>query len=126
MIPFDEWHATNQLETRRLARDPDVVPLHIRVMFAAEGWANLIGHAEFAAGGLAMVLQTSNPQTGEIHIPSRSQVGTAIRRAIEMGLIDARSSIRCLMPNPERFAKTGGHGGKTCGHHGIGKRRRRA
>ena len=118
-IPFEEWHATNQVESRRLARDPEVKPLHLRVMFAAEGWANLIGHAEFAQGGLALVLQVSNPQTGEIHIPSRQQVRTAIDRAVEMGLIDQASDLRCLVPNRERFAKSGGHGGSTCRHHRI-------
>lgn len=125
MSPFEEWNANNQHESRRLARDPEVKPLHLRVMFAAEGWANLIGHAEFSHGGLALVLQSTDPQTGEIHIPSRSQVGAAIRRAIEMRLIEDGSTIRCLMPNVNRFHKSGGRGGKTCQHHGIDGRKRR-
>lgn len=119
MIPFEDWFARNQQEARRLARDPDVKPLYVRVMFAAEGWANLIGHAEFAVGGLALILQSSNPRTGEIHIPSRQQVSNEIKRAIDMGLIDETSSIRCLVPNRELFSKSGGHGGKACRHHGI-------
>ena len=119
MIPFEEFYASNQQEARRLARDPDVKPLYIRVMFAAQGWANLIGHAEFALGGLAGVLQSSNPKTGEIHIPSRQQVTNEIKRAVDMGLIDELSSIRCLVPNRELFAKSGGKGGKTCRHHRI-------
>ncbi|GAA1977567.1 hypothetical protein GCM10009798_43490 [Nocardioides panacihumi] len=119
MIPFEEFYASNQLEAQRLARDPNVKPLYVRVMFAAQGWANLIGHAEFALGGLAGVLTSSNPRTGEIHIPSRQQVTNEIRRAVDMGLIDEMSSVRCLVPNQELYAKVGGKGGRTCRHHRI-------
>ena len=82
MIPFDEWAAINQVEARRRARDPEIKPLWHRVEFAMIGWANLIGHAEFAPGGLAIVLQTSNPKTGALSIPSRQQV--ANRRLVPL------------------------------------------
>lgn len=123
-IPFEEWGAIDQHSARRLARDPEVKPLYLRVVFAAMGWSNLIGHAEFAQGGLALVLQSADPQTGEIAIPSRSQVNAAIKRAKAMNLIHEQSDFRCLV-TPVWWEKSGGRGGKTCSHHGIRSRSRR-
>jgi hypothetical protein len=123
-IPFEQFVSIDQHYARLLARDPDVKPLYLRVMFAAIGWSNLIGHAEFAAGGLATILQSSDPRTGELSIPNRSQTNAAIRRAEAMNLISAGSSRYCLLA-PTWWAKSGGNGGKTCNHHGIYSRRRR-
>ena len=123
-ITFEEWGSVDQHAARRLARDPDVKPLAMRVMFAAVGWSNLIGHAEFASGGLALVLQNADPKTGEISIPSRNQVNAAIRRAEQMGLVGDESSRFCLLA-PTWWEKSGGTGGKTCNHHGIKRRHRR-
>lgn len=123
-ISFDEWGSVDQHYARLLARDPDVKPLAMRVMFAALGWSNLIGHAEFAAGGLAMVLQSSDPRTGELSIPSRGQVNTAIRRAEEMGLVAAGSCRQCLL-SPVWWEKSGGRGGKSCTFHGVYSRSQR-
>lgn len=123
-VPFDEWGAVDQHSARRLARDPEVKPLYLRVVFAAVGWSNLIGHAEFAIGGLALVLQSANPVTGEISIPSRSQVNTAIKRAKDMKLIHEESDYRCLV-SPTWWEKAGGKGGKTCAHHRIRARSKR-
>lgn len=117
-ISFDQWGSVDQHYARLLARDPDVKPLALRVMFAALGWSNLIGHAEFAQGGLAMVLQSSDPRTGELSIPSRGQVNTAIRRAEAMGLVAAESSRQCLL-TPAWWEKSGGRGGKSCTFHNI-------
>lgn len=123
-IKFEEWGAIDQHTARRFARDPEVKPLYLRVMFAGIGWSNLIGHAEFAQGGLAMVLQSADPTTGEISIPSRSQVNAAIRRAKEMGLVHDSSDFRCLVTEAW-WEKAGGKGGKTCAHHRIRSRSRR-
>ncbi len=114
----------DQHSARRMARDPEVKPLHFRVMFAAVGWSNLIGHAEFAPGGLGMVLQSANPRTGEMSMPDRNQVNAAIRRAKVMGLIAEDSTFRCLV-TAVWWEKAGGRGGKTCSHHGIGTKRER-
>ncbi|MER6973569.1 hypothetical protein ABT304_21070 [Nocardioides sp. NPDC000445] len=108
-----------------MARDPELKPLKFRVMFAAEGWANLIGHAEFAPGGLGLVLQSANPRTGELRIPSKTTIAHAIKEAIDLGLIGKESTARCLVADPEKFAKSGGHGGKTCRTHGLNARPRR-
>lgn len=123
-ISFEEWGGVDQHKARLLARDPDVKPLAVRVMFASIGWSNLIGHAEFAASGLAIVLQTSNPRTGEIAIPSRGQVNTAIRRAEEMGIVRRGSSRHCLLA-PDWWEKAGGTGGKSCVFHGLYPRTQR-
>ena len=123
-IAFDEWGAVDQHTARRFARDPEVKPLYLRVMFAGMGWSNLIGHAEFAMGGLAMVLQSADPTTGEMSMPSRSQVNAAIKRAKEMGLVHESSDFRCLVTEAW-WEKAGGKGGKTCAHHGIRSRSRR-
>ena len=115
---FEAYGAVDQLAARRLARDPDTGPLLLRVMFAAIGWSNLIGHAEFASGGLAMVLQSSDPQTGEMSMPNRGQVNTAIRRAEASGLVADGSSRFCLV-TADWWEKAGGKGGRSCGHHNI-------
>lgn len=124
-ISFTEWGGVDQHAARRLARDPELKPLHYRVMFAALGWSNLIGHAEFAPGGLAMVLQSSDPRTGALKVPSSQQVTNAIRRARDLGLVGEKSSYFCLVA-PEWWEKAGGHGGKTCGYHRIRGTRRPA
>jgi len=123
-ISFEEWGGVDQQQARHMARDPDVKPLYLRVMFAAIGWSNLIGHAEFAASGLALVLQSSDPRTGEISIPCRRQVNAAIDRARDMGLVSEGSSRFCLLA-PSWWEKAGGTGGKSCTHHGIQPRSRR-
>lgn len=123
-INFEQWGAVDQLEARRMARDPDLKPMAYRVMFAAIGWANLIGHAEFAGGGLAVVLQKSNPRTGEMSIPGQQHVSNVIREARARGLVGDGSNVRCLVV-PDWFEKAGGTGGRTCSEHGIRPPRRR-
>jgi len=125
VIPFEEWAAINQVEARRRARDPELKPLHYRVEYAAMGWANLIGHAEFAPGALAWILQSHNPKTGELSVPSASRVSNAIAEAKERGLVEKTSTALCLVAPMEWLAKQGGRGGRTCRHHGINSRRSR-
>lgn len=124
-ITFTEWGGVDQHALRRMARDPEVKPLHFRIQYAAMGWSNLIGHAEFAPGGLAMILQSSDPRTGEMSMPGRQQIANAIRRARDMQLVGDGSNYRCLVA-PDWWEKAGGHGGKTCGYHGIRGIRRSA
>lgn len=118
---FDQYGAVDQVHARQMARDPDVKPLYLRVMFAAIGWSNLIGHAEFAQSGLAVVLQTNDPRTGELSIPSARQVNAAIERAREMTLVSDTSSRFCLVA-PPWWHKAGGKGGRSCTYHGIKSR----
>lgn len=123
-VSFTEWGSVDQVHARQMARDPDVKPLWLRVMFASMGWSNLIGHAEFARSGLAVVLQSNDPQTGVLSIPSDSQVDTAIRTAKTKGLVDPDSTRRCLVA-PEWWDKAGGKGTRTCAEHAIYPRRDR-
>ncbi len=117
-ITFDEWGTVDQLAVRRMALDSDIKPLRDRVMFAALGWSNLIGHAEFDPAGLCHALQTANPRTGELSIPGRRQVSNVIREAVEQGYLGRGSSIECLIA-PPWWQKSGGTGGKSCGYHRI-------
>ncbi len=123
-IPFDEWGGVDQLEARRMARGPETGPMSLRIMFAAIGWSNLIGHAEFAPGGLAMVLQTSDPQRGGLTIPTERGVNKALHEAADRGLILPDSNVRCLVA-PNWWVKAGGTGGRTCVEHRIRPARRR-
>lgn len=117
-ISFDEWGGVDQYAARRMALDSEIKPLRIRVMFAAIGWSNLIGHAEFDPAGLCHALQTADPKTGELHIPGRKQVSNAIREARDLGLVGAGSTVECLVA-PPWWHKSGGRGGKTCAFHRI-------
>lgn len=126
MIEFDEWAAINQREAQRRARDAQLKPLHYRVEYAAMGWANLIGHAEFAPGALAVILQSHDPRTGAWSIPSASRVANAIKVAKAMGLIDHTSTANCLVARRDWLQKGGGSGGKSCKVHGIKAPRRKS
>jgi hypothetical protein len=123
-IPFDEWGGVDQLEARRMARDFETGSMSLRIMFAAIGWSNLIGHAEFASGGLPTVLQTSDPQKGGLSIPTERGVNKALAEAAARGLISTESNVRCLVA-PHWWVKAGGTGGRTCAEHRIRSPRRR-
>lgn len=123
-ISFEEWVGVNQAMARGMSRDPEVTPMRLRVMFAALGWANLIGHAEFDPAGLCQLLMRQDPKTGELSIPSGNSVDNVIKEARDMGLIGEGSSRRCLVA-PDWWEKAGGKGGKTCSHHRINTRSHR-
>lgn len=122
-VNYEAWVAIDQTAAKRMARDPEIAPLWLRIMFAAIGWSNLIGHTNFAHGGLALVLQSSDPKTGELKIPSASQVANEIRTAKDKGLIGRTSDSTCLVA-PDWWLKAGGTGGKSCQHHSIRAPRR--
>lgn len=122
MIPFDNWGGVDQDALRRLALDPMTRPLVYRLMFAAMGWSNKIGHAEFGRGELVRHMQVVT-STGELVTVSASTLSNELATARARGLIGEGSTARCLV-TPEWFAKTGGRGGTACKHHGITARRR--
>src|SRR4051794_14047638 len=95
-IPFENWGAVNQDEAQRLARNADLAPLALRLFFAAVGWANRTGHAEFASGDLADILGSHSP-CGAWRPLSRQQVSSVIARARDLGLLHPHSKARCLM-----------------------------
>jgi hypothetical protein len=123
-ISFEEFGSVDQHFARGMARDSEITPMRLRVMFAALGWSNLIGHAEFDPAGLCQVLMKQDPRTGELSIPSGNHVTNVIKEARDMGLIGKGSSMRCLVA-PAWWQKAGGKGGKTCNHHKINTQRHR-
>lgn len=106
------WGAVSQVEYRRLARDSR--HLHVyRVHFAALGWANLIGHAEFGQDELRGLLAD---EAGRLPAPSR--VSQAVKGAKDLGLIAGESRARCLVL-PHVLFQRGGVGSHGCRTHGI-------
>lgn len=124
-ISYEAWVAVDQTFARRMAHDPEVRPIKLRIMFAAIGWANLIGHANFAPGGLAFLLAKIDPTTGALAIPSAPHVANEIKATRDQGLIGPDSDAACLTA-PEWWMKNGGRGGRTCQHHRITAPRRHA
>lgn len=122
-ITFDDFAVLDLDVARRNARDPNVKPLWRRVTFAALGWANLIGHAEFNAHGLTLdgILSNLDPLTGEVSTPPRQTVNRAIREAVDAGDLAPDSNRECLVLSPW-WQKAGGKVGRTCAHHGIFRR----
>jgi hypothetical protein len=106
------WGAVSQLEYRRMAKDQRH-PLMYRVHFAALGWANQIGHAEFAEGSLNSVLAKDGKPI------SRQSLHAAITRAKGLGLVHDDSGNRCIVLANWQFQKAR-HGSKTCRVHAIG------
>jgi hypothetical protein len=88
-------------------------PLHYRVYFAALGWANRLGHAQFGEGALGRIL--SNEDGEPLPAPS---VSNAIDRAKKKGLVTPDSGTRCLVLGAWRFQKAG-LGSANCLTHGL-------
>lgn len=117
-IPFGaRWGALNQPHAQHLATQPTTGPLYLRLHFAALGWANVVGHAEFPSGHLAQLVRRADGTA-----PSAQQLGNAIARAVSRGLLDEQSSSRCLVPSPHLWDRAGGTGTRSCRWHGIPSR----
>ncbi|MGY0234971.1 hypothetical protein [Longispora urticae] len=100
------------MEFQRMARD-ERHELGTRVFFAALGWANRIGHAEFAPGGLGRLL------VGKDGKPLGAQsLSNALARAKDRALIAPSSNARCLVLPPHQFQKAG-IGTGSCRTHGL-------
>jgi hypothetical protein len=94
------WAAHRQSSWLLRARDRRF-PLHQRVWFVALGSHARNGHAPLAPGQLAALLATVHAGTGELDPPpAQAAISHAISRAREMGLVDPRSSSRCLIVQP--------------------------
>jgi hypothetical protein len=91
----------------------DCFPSWLRVRYAAEGWSNRIGHAEFGSGQLAAILGY-DPETPN----ARSGTSRAIAHAKAHGLIAPESDVRCLvLPLGDR--RKSGRSGDYCREHRI-------
>lgn len=111
--PGAPWGAISQLDCRAKARNPHVKPLALRVYFAALGWSNQLGHAEFAEGALASILAGEN---GQVLTRQAVQKGMAAARA--MSLIAPESGARCLVLPGYHFQKSG-MGSASCRVHAL-------
>ncbi|MDT0451275.1 hypothetical protein [Streptomyces hesseae] len=106
-----DFAAVAQEEYKRRARDPRFDYRH-RVEYAAMGWANQIGHAEFPPGELNKILADKDGT-----VPSKDAVNNHVRRAKDWDLVETESNRRCLVLPEDRFQK--GIGDRTCDEHGI-------
>ena len=85
-------------------------PLWMRVYFAAVGWGNQIGHAEFAEGQLAKILGLSGKKYAS------QDVSKAVTAAIKHGMVEKGSGVRCLILPGHHFQQ--GVGTTVCKWHG--------
>lgn len=88
-------------------------PLVYRVHFAALGWANCIGHAEFGPGELSRILNGGDGQP-----LGASSVSRVIRSGISLDLVAPSSRARCLVLGAHQFRKDR-FGSRDCKTHGI-------
>lgn len=116
-IQFEgDYIAVSQEEYKRRARDPRFDYAH-RVEYAAMGWANQIGHAEFPTGKLNEVLADKNGKPLSVNA-----LNNHIRKAKALGLVEPESNRRCLVLPECRVQK--GIGGKFCEEHRVYPARR--
>jgi hypothetical protein len=94
-----------------MARD-QAHTLTYRVYFAALGWVNQIGHAEFAEKALNRVLSKDGKPL------SRQSLRDAITRATSLGLVLQESGNQCPVLGHYQFQKEW-HGTKSCRVHSI-------
>ncbi|MFC9081970.1 hypothetical protein ACFTY7_34215 [Streptomyces sp. NPDC057062] len=106
----------SQEQYKRRARDPRFDYAH-RVEYAAMGWANQIGHAEFPPDELNKILADKDGK-----VPSNNALNNHVRKAKGWGFIETESNRRCLILPVFHFQK--GIGDATCDEHGIRKAKR--
>jgi hypothetical protein len=92
-----QWVATSKNGALALASRPDIEPLTMRILFAAQYRADRDGHAPFAPGELREILQSVNKRTGAIRSATPVAVRKAIRRAEMQGIVTEESEARCLV-----------------------------
>lgn len=102
------WGAYSQSEMLVWARWNQDLGLPVRVLFAALGRHDRVGHARFAPGELAEVLGIVDLTTGERRKASPSSVSRSIRKAKSIGLIAEPSNAKCLVLGQHTFQKARG------------------
>ncbi|MFJ5542423.1 hypothetical protein [Micromonospora chalcea] len=106
-----DFAAIHQPDYRRMARDERVGTRAVRVHFAALGYGNQIGHAEFGPGELAQVLGIGHGRAAD------KAASKAVDAAKAMGLVGPDSGLRCLTLPTTQFQK--GKGSVVCKYHGA-------
>ena len=112
------WTQHRQSFWQERAGSPSLALWH-RVYCLAYGVHRRNGHAPFKPGDLRTIaLVVNDPSTGEVMVPSCSQVSHAIRTAIEYGFLAPESHAGCLVV-PEHAIGGGVVGSPTeeCKHH---------
>ena len=100
-----------QIEWKRQAQERREWDAWLRVAALAYGTHRRNGHSPFATGEISRLLKISRAAT----------VSDAIRKAIEFGMLDRKSTARCLVVRPHMV--TGGQYGapnEPCPVHGHG------
>ncbi|MGA5217330.1 hypothetical protein ACPCAE_14805 [Streptomyces cinereoruber] len=87
-------------------------PLALRVYFAAVGWGNRLGHAEFAEGALASILGAEGAPL------TKQAVQKGVTAAKALGLVAGDSGARCLVLPQQHFQKSGA-GSASCRVHAL-------
>lgn len=116
------YGAVHQTELRRISRNPEVGPAHVRLFMLAMAEANQIGHAEFRAGALREFLGRPDRATGRVTPSSAATVSDAIAKAKRLGMLHVDSCARCLVLSPYLFQKAG-RGTMSCSFHNVRKAR---
>lgn len=106
-----DFAAIHQPDYRRMAKDENISPRHIRVHFAALGYGNQIGHAEFGQGELAQILGVGYGRDAD------KAAHKAVAAAKALGLVLPESGLRCLVLPHTQFQK--GKGTVSCAYHGA-------
>lgn len=100
--------AVDSLQRKARSEDYDRAT---RVEFAAAGWTNADGHAQFPVGELAMVLAIGGRPA------SASATSRAVKEARDRGAIGPESVARCLVVDSESVRQ--GRGQEGCYWHGV-------
>ncbi|MEU9236457.1 hypothetical protein [Streptomyces subrutilus] len=80
--------------------------------FAALGWGNRLGHAEFAEGALASILGAEGAPL------TKQAVQKGVTAAKTIGLVASNSGARCLVLPGHHFQKSG-LGAASCRVHAL-------
>lgn len=102
------WVACSQPGMEAWAKNAEIKPRGIRILFAALAQSDSRGHARWLPGELADVLGMVDPSTGEIVAASKDAVSDAIKWAKDRGLIDRESCSACIVLPPHMFQRAYG------------------
>lgn len=111
--PWDRHYLDHWLE-KTANRE---LPAWVRVSLLAYGSHRANGHAPFKPGDIALVLGTVDKATGEIRPMDKSNVQREIRRAVQAGWLDDRSSSLCLVVLGHQITGGLGDPGERCDRH---------
>ena len=118
------WVALSVKAARERAHNP-ALHINMRLLFAAVGYTNNIGHAEFEPSALRVALETYDGDTAEVVTPTAAAVSKAIKAMVLAGELEDGSCARCLILPASAWLKEGrmqdhGHAQRWCRWHCVG------